>query len=57
VTPKHVLGSPGNGETAPKWSERVSLERFATGEYELRVIATDPATNETALRRVSFRVE
>jgi len=54
VTPKHEL-APVPGEAAAKWSERIALERFAPGSYELRVVAT--AGSATAERRVTFAVE
>jgi VWFA-related protein len=54
VTQKHELeDAPG----ARKWSERISLDAFAPGEYELRVLATDPGSGAKAERRVGFRVE
>jgi hypothetical protein len=54
VTPKHDLVlTPG--EPAAKWSERISLEGFAPGGYELRVMAT--AGSAAAERRVSFQVD
>ena len=54
VTPKHELEDAPGGR---KWSERISLDAFAPGDYELRVVATDPGTGAKAERRVSFRVE
>jgi len=54
VTPKHELAPPP-GETTAKWSERIALEGFAPGAYELRVVAT--AGRATAERRVPFNVE
>jgi VWFA-related protein len=54
VTPRHDLASVP-GETAAKWSERISLEGFVPGDYELRVLAS--AGSAKALRQVSFRVE
>jgi hypothetical protein len=54
VTPKHDL-APAAGETAAKWSERIALDSFAPGDYELRVQAT--AGSAKAQRQVSFRVE
>jgi VWFA-related protein len=54
VTPTHDL-VPGRGEPAAKWSERISLEGFLPGEYELRVLAT--AGRAKAERKVSFFVE
>jgi VWFA-related protein len=54
VTPKHDLVS-APGEPAAKWSERISLEGFAPGVYELRVLAT--AGSAKAQRQVSFQVE
>jgi hypothetical protein len=54
VTPKHDLALAA-GETAAKWSERIALDSFAPGDYELRVLATaGPAKSQ---RKVSFRVE
>jgi VWFA-related protein len=54
VTGKHELEDAPGGR---KWSERISLEAFPPGEYELRVLATDPGTGAKAERRVGFRVE
>jgi hypothetical protein len=54
VTPKHEL-TPALGEATAKWSERISLDGFVAGTYELRVMAT--AGSEKAERRVSFIVE
>jgi hypothetical protein len=54
VTPRHAL-APAAGETTAKWSERIALEAFAPGDYELRVQAT--AGGAKAQRQVSFRVE
>jgi len=54
VTPKHEL-APAPGEAAAKWSERIALEGFAPGAYELRVVAT--AGSAAAGRRVPFAVE
>ncbi|HSD27570.1 MAG TPA: VWA domain-containing protein [Vicinamibacteria bacterium] len=54
VTPKHdLVRAPGEG--AAKWSERISLEGFTPGSYELRVVAS--AGSATAERRVAFAVE
>jgi hypothetical protein len=72
VTQKHELsapaasagtaaGSAAGPATAPtaaaKWSERVALQGFAPGIYELRVILTDREGKPAAQRRVAFRVE
>jgi hypothetical protein len=54
VTPKHELAR-ATGEDALKWSERIALEGFAPGTYELRVVAT--AGSAVARRRVAFTVE
>ena len=54
VTPRHDL-APVAGETAAKWSERIALDAFAPGDYELRVVATAGAAKSQ--RKVSFRVE
>jgi VWFA-related protein len=54
VTPKHEL-APAPGEAAAKWSERIALEGFAPGAYELRVVVT--AGEATAQRRVAFEVD
>jgi VWFA-related protein len=53
VTPTHELKDEAG---ARKWSERIELGGFPPGEYELRVLATDPGTGAKAERRVSFRV-
>ena len=69
VTPKHELsagGSPGAAASASpeaasipaaKWSERIALQGFAPGVYELRVIVSDREGRPAAQRRVAFRVE
>jgi VWFA-related protein len=54
VTPKHEI-VPAPGELAAKWSERIALDGFAKGLYELRVVVT--AQSAKAERRVSFQVE
>ena len=54
VTPKHELADAPVGR---RWSERIALEAFAPGDYELRVVATGSAPAQKAERRVSFRVE
>ena len=54
VTPTHPLAEAPD---ARKWSERIALDGFPPGDYELRVVATDAATGQKAERRVSFRVE
>jgi hypothetical protein len=54
VTARHDL-APAAGETTAKWSERIALDAFAPGDYELRVQAT--AGTAKAQRQVSFRVE
>jgi VWFA-related protein len=54
VTPKHELEETAS---SAKWSERIALEGFAPGDYELRVVATLPAVQKSAERRVSFGVE
>jgi len=56
VTAKHDLAIASGGSAA-KWSERISLEGFASGLYELRVVVGGPDGKEAAQRRVSFRVE
>ena len=53
VTPKHELAEAPEGR---RFSERIALEAFPPGEYELRVLANGPATGQKAERRVSFRV-
>ena len=54
VTPAHKLEDTPAGR---KWSERIALDGFPPGDYELRVVATDPGTVQKAERRVTFRVE
>jgi hypothetical protein len=54
VTPKHELTDAPEGR---KWSERIALEAFPPGDYELRVLAAGPSAGQKAERRVSFRVE
>jgi VWFA-related protein len=56
VTPKHEL-SPVAGQPVAKWSERIALSGFATGDYELRVLVTARDGKQGAQRRVAFRVE
>jgi len=53
VTPKHELA---DGPEGRRFSERIALEAFPPGDYELRVVATGPASGQQAERRVSFRV-
>jgi hypothetical protein len=53
VTPKHELANEAEGR---KWSERIGIEGFPPGEYELRVVASDAVTGRTTERRVSFRI-
>jgi len=56
VTPNHDLAfAPGT--SAAKWSERISLDGFAPGAYELRLVVREADGKEAAQRRVSFRVE
>jgi hypothetical protein len=69
VTPKHELTAGGAPDAAPqpsveaasvpaaKWSERIALQGFAPGVYELRVIVSDREGKPAAQRRVAFRVE
>ncbi len=45
-----------NLQTA-KWSERVALQGFAPGDYELRVLVVGRDGKPGAQRRVSFRIE
>jgi hypothetical protein len=54
VTPTHQLADAPEGRN---WRERIALDAFAPGDYELRVVATDPATGRKVERRVGFRVE
>jgi VWFA-related protein len=53
VTPKHELPNDPQGR---KWSERIGIEGFPPGEYELRVVASDSVTGRKTERRVSFRI-
>jgi hypothetical protein len=53
VTPKHELADGPDGR---KWSERIGIEGFAPGEYELRVVASDTTTGRVTERRVGFRI-
>lgn len=55
VTPKHDLHAAA-GEAA-KWGERIALEGFAPGAYELRVIATGSGPGATAQRRLPFTID
>jgi hypothetical protein len=54
VTPKHELEDAPEGR---RFSERIALEAFPPGDYELRVVATGSSAGQKAERRVSFRVE
>ena len=47
----------GSSTPAAKWSERIALQGFAPGSYELRVLVTDRDGKPAAQRRVSFHVE
>lgn len=53
VTPKHELVDTPEGR---RFSERIALEAFRPGDYELRVVATGSAPGQKAERRVGFRV-
>ncbi len=53
VTPKHELPNDPQGR---KFSERIGIEGFPPGEYELRVVASDSVTGRMTERRVSFRI-
>jgi VWFA-related protein len=53
VTPKHELEDAPEGR---RFSERIALEAFPPGEYELRLVATGSSAGQKAERRVSFRV-
>jgi len=55
VTPKHDLRALAGD--AAKWSERIALEGFVPGAYELRVIATGAGPGAPAQRRLPFTVE
>ena len=54
VTPKHELADGPEGRS---FSERIAIEAFPPGDYELRVVASGAAPGQKAERRVSFRVE
>ncbi len=56
VTPKHPLAL-APGESAAKWSERISLAGFAVGSYELRVVVDEPEAKRSAQRSVAFLVK
>jgi VWFA-related protein len=56
VTAKRPLAA-GPGETAAKWSERIALDGFAPGAYELRVLVAGRDPGTSAERRVRFQVE
>ena len=45
------------GVQAAKWSERIALQGFAPGAYELRVLVSGRDGKPGAQRRVSFRIE
>lgn len=54
VTASHELSDAPGGR---KWSERIATEAFEPGEYQLRVVATDPKSGRKVERAVTFRVE
>lgn len=54
VTQIHELADTPEGR---KWSERIGIEGFPPGDYELRVVATAPSAAHKAERRVAFRIE
>jgi hypothetical protein len=54
VTPSHELADAPEGR---KWSERIATDAFEPGEYQLRVVATDPKSGRKVERSVAFRVE
>lgn len=54
VTPKHELADAPEGR---RFGERIALDAFRPGEYELRVLVTGAAADQKAERRVRFRVE
>ena len=53
VTLKHELEDAPEGR---RYSERIALEGFSPGDYELRVVATGSSAGQKAERRVLFRV-
>ena len=54
VTASHELPDAPDGR---KWSERIATDAFEPGEYQLRVVATDPKSGRKVERAVVFRVE
>jgi VWFA-related protein len=54
VTASHELPDAPGGR---KWSERIATDAFEPGEYQLRVVATDPKSGRKVERAVVFRVE
>jgi len=54
VTPSHELPDAPEGR---KWSERIATDALEPGEYQLRVVATDPKSGRKVERAVTFRVE
>ena len=47
----------GGGGPAAAHTRRINLRPFGPGEYEVRIVLTDPNTNATASRRAAFTIE
>jgi hypothetical protein len=50
------METPGGGPQAAH-TRRINLRPFGPGEYEVRIVLTDNATNTTASRRAAFTIE
>ena len=52
-----MAGAAAHTTAAAKWSERIALQGFAAGDYELRVVVSDRTGKPAAQRRVAFHVQ
>jgi VWFA-related protein len=57
VGPTQKVAFGGKDDPPPRAAERIALEPLGPGTYELRLVATDKASGEKAVRRTSFVVE
>jgi hypothetical protein len=57
VGPTHRVAFGGADAPPPRQAERIALEGLGVGTFELRLVATDRATGEKAVRRTTFTIE
>lgn len=59
ATPLTKMDLPAEDKTAPfaPYAARLSLDRFAPGTYELRLIVVDRVANTNAKRKINFLIE